>query len=121
MTRALPGESGVEILRQFAVGSGRNHVNSTLLPDHFPDLIGLLCSVGGLVPARLQRGQKAPAWGCIMGLTGFLSGLNREAILIGKGMNFRPPPAARAPEATTRVVFRASLQKGEPGQTCRPP
>ena len=118
---ALTGEAGVEIFGEFAVGSGRDHVNSTLLPDPSPDPIGFLCSVGWHVSAPLQRVRRVLAVGAHHGPARVLIRTDREAILIGNGMTFRPQPAARAPEATTRVVFRTLLQTGEPGQTGRLP
>ncbi|MDO5759025.1 MAG: hypothetical protein Q4P24_16460, partial [Rhodobacterales bacterium] len=59
-------EAGVEILRQFAVGSAKDHVNSTLLSDPSPDPMGLLCSVGWHVLAGCsasgRRLQKDASW-----------------------------------------------------------
>ena len=80
---------GVEIFRDFAVGLGRNYVDGPLFPDHFPDPVGVIGLVRNDVLTGLQAVQKLLAGRGIMGLSRRQFKPDRQAVLIGKCMNFR--------------------------------
>ena len=77
----------------FAVGLGRDHVDSALFPDHVPDPVRVICFVCEHVLTRLQVVEQRLARRRVMSLTGCQFISDWKPILIGilgviEGPNF---------------------------------